>query len=391
MVNRGIRGVLEKMKKILITAIILTVLLIAGCSSNTSNIKSVEEDSIKIGFIGPMSGSQAIYGQWGQKGIEFAAKNKNNVKLFIEDSVCDPKKGISAYTTLADIYEVDAIISSDCSSPTLAYIKLAQEAKIPLIVTTAAAPAVSEAGDFIFRIRHAGVDEGKTLARFAEKNKWNSVAILHQETDAGVSYADEFSKSFTGKIAPRESYLLDSKDFRIQLSKIKASNPDALLIFTQGDLGSIILKQIKELGVKVPIISSGTNFPPSALEAAGNSGNGIYASFPEYNTGEYEPSSEFKREFSELNGEEPSYLTAVGYDALNLFYDAFSECENKGRGNEGRNTENKKGCVREKISKTNNYPGVSSKISLDEKGELKDVVLGMKISKDGDWINTGGN
>ncbi len=342
----------------------------------TEKLAQPSPEKFKIGLIAPLSGSQAIYGQWAQKGVSFALEKLDNIEVVYEDSQCDPKAGLSAFNKLVDVDGVKAIISNDCSSPTLAYAPIANQKGILLLASASVAPALADVGDYVFRIRYTAEDDGAALAKLAHVKNWKKAAILRQETDAGVAYANEFEKRFSGTITivAKESYPLSATDFRTQLTKIKASDPDVLLVFTQGDLGSGILKQIRELGINASLMSSGTNFPPKVIEAAGNTAEGLYATFPIFEIGSYDAAEAFKKVYQSRFNESPSYFVATSYDAVNMLSKAALNCNNDVN------------CMQKSIAQTKNYAGVSSSITFDTRGELVGTELGIKQIQNGKFV-----
>ncbi len=345
-------------------------IIVSACSQNQE--MQTQSVPIKIGFLGPLTGSQAVYGQWGREGVEFA--NASNIKIIYEDSQCDPKVGLSAFTKLTELDNVDGIISSDCSSPTIAYGTVAQQKSIPVIVVAANSPIISNIGDFVFRIRYSSEQDGKALADFANKQGWKNLAILYQDNDAGRGYAAETKKNYQGTIVAEENYVLASaSDVRVQLAKIQTRNPDVLVVLSQGDDGAVILKQIKEAGIKSPLLTSGTAFPQSTIAAAGASAEGLYTTVGMYESDQWQKGSEFKEKFNEQTGKNGAYFVALGYDAANLFSQIATTC--------GKD----KTCIRTQLANTKLYEGASGEITFDEKGELITGSLRMRQWRNGSW------
>ncbi len=355
------------MKTILIIGIL--ALLLSACVQVEQPV-----EKFKIGVISPMTGSQAVYGGWTQKGGSLALENLDNVELIYEDSKCDPKEGLSAFNKLADADDVKAIVSTDCSSPAVAYATAGNERGILVLVSGSVVPAIADIGDYVFRVRYTAEDDAATIMKLAAENSWKKPAIIYQETDGGISYLKELEKRMPVSFVAKESYVLTSTDYRTELTKIKNANPDVLLVFTQGDLGSTMLRQIKEVGITVPLVSSGTNFPPKIVEASGDAAEGLYATFAMFDTGGYDKGDEFKNSYKSKFGEEPNYFIATTYDAINIVANAAKECGND------------IGCMRQSIAQIKNYSGLSSTITFDERGELVGTKMGIKQVKDGKFM-----
>jgi len=238
-------------------------------------------------------------------------------------------------------------------------------------VTTAVAKSIEDAGDYVFRTRHTASDVGSAITDFAKKKNWNRGAVIYQDTDSGTTTLKEIEQKFAGEIVSKEKYGINEVDFRAQLTKIKNSKADVLILFTQGDTGALLLKQIKEVGLSIPIIGEGAQIPPNTIKAAGLDAEGLYATFPEYDLGSCKTCSDFKESFKAKTGEDASYFTAITYDTVKLIANSTAKCGHD------------RACIRDALASTRDYPGVSARITFDEKGELLGSKLGVKQLKNG--------
>lgn len=369
------------MTKLMMIGLMIALLVLTGCGTKTESATPLSEKTadktltdktpIKIGLIGPFTGSSAIYGKWGRSGAEFALKEAGGLTVEYEDSACDPKTGVSAFTKLTETDNVDVIVSSDCSTPTLSYLPLAQQKGIPTIVTTAAATSVADAGDFVFRTRYSAEGDAIAIADFANANGWKDAAVLYQDTDSGITTLNGIESRFKGNLVAKEKYDLKDTDVRSHLTKIKDSKPDAIIMLTQGDLGAIILRQINELALTVPIIGVGAQLPPTTITAAGKYAEGLYATFPQFDTDSCKPCNDFKSRFKEGTNEDSSYTLSTTYDAVKLISIAGKKCGHD------------RACIRDSLASTSDYPGASAVITFDEKGELRGSQLGIKQVRNG--------
>lgn len=118
-----------------------------------------EPGEIKIGAILPLTGDSALYGESIKKGIDLAVEQINSeegvkgrkVTVIYEDSKAVPSVGVASFQKLISIHRVPVVIGDAVSSVTLAIAPIAEKNKVVILSPLSSAPAITEAGDFIFR------------------------------------------------------------------------------------------------------------------------------------------------------------------------------------------------------------------------------------------------
>lgn len=106
----------------------------------------VLEEQFKIGFMGPLSGSEARYGESIKRGVELAKKEVGikNLKILYEDSKCDGKEAVNAINKLISSDKVSVIIGEVCSGVTLAVAPIAEQQKVAMISPASTSSKMSE-------------------------------------------------------------------------------------------------------------------------------------------------------------------------------------------------------------------------------------------------------
>lgn len=150
--------------------------------------------------------------------------------------------------------------------------------KVVLFSAGATSHLITRAGDYIFRNRLSGDAEVKAMADFAI-NKLNikKIAVLYVNTDYGVGNKDIFMKEYKtkgGNVLFSEGFEQGETDFRSHLTKIKRARVEAVYIIGVGENG-YILKQAKEMGLKVQFLSTVGIEGPDVWKIAGESANGV--------------------------------------------------------------------------------------------------------------------
>ena len=238
------------------TSVLIGILtLLAACTSLPP------QETIKIGWIGGLTGSGASYGNVELNAAKMALDDLNaaggingkHVELLVEDGKCDGSAATTAATKLIEVDQVKYIIGGHCSTESLSIVPITERNKIFMLAGATATAKFAGSGKYAFRTTSSVVGLSDKLANIAVKNQNMSVATLHELKDWPQSSTDTFVKSFTergGKILGQETFAPGTTDFKTQLLKINDLHPDALVISVQApDTAALILKQMNELGL----------------------------------------------------------------------------------------------------------------------------------------------
>ena len=315
------------MKKILgILSAAVLALTLASCSKAESN-------SVKIGGIFPLSGQVAVYGVECKNGVDLAIEeinaaggiNGKPVVLVSEDDEGNPDKTVNAFKKLSTKDGVKVVIGSLTSGCTQAITTLSQASKVVQIAPAATAPAITDAGDFIFRACFIDPFQGTVGGKFAAETLGKKrAAILYDiGNDYSVGLADNFKIAFTkagGSIVSEESYATNDKDFNAQLTKIKNANPDVVYLPDYYGTVALIAKQLRAQGINVPMV--GADGWDGLTSNAGDEVLGGYYS-NHYAVDSTEPAvKKFVESFRAKYNKDPNSFAALGYDCVYLIRDA---------------------------------------------------------------------
>lgn len=315
------------MKKILgVLSAVVLALTLASCSKAESN-------SVKIGGIFPLSGQVAVYGVECKNGVDLAIEeinaaggiNGKPVVLVSEDDEGNPDKTVNAFKKLSTKDGVKVVIGSLTSGCTQAITTLSQASKVVQIAPAATAPAITDAGDFIFRACFIDPFQGTVGGKFAAETLGKKrAAILYDiGNDYSVGLADNFKIAFTkagGSIVSEESYATNDKDFNAQLTKIKNANPDVVYLPDYYGTVALIAKQLRAQGIDVPMV--GADGWDGLTSNAGDEVLGGYYS-NHYAVDSTEPAvKKFVESFRAKYNKDPNSFAALGYDCVYLIRDA---------------------------------------------------------------------
>lgn len=333
-----------------------------GCAKQNKK-ELIINKKIKIGVILPLTGDAANYGLCLKDGIETGlAGDSAKVSLIYEDSKADSRLAVSAANKLVEIDKVELLLGPFTSSEVLAVAPIAEKNKVVLIAPTASSPAITNAGDYIFRITPSDNYDGKIMADYLiNKLKIKDSSVLFLNNDYGIGVANVFEENYKklgGIINNKFSYNPDIKDFKTIITKIKNSKSSSVYLVGMKEMG-IILKQMGEINVNTQMVSIGFFEDQEILKTAKEFSNGVYYSFPSYDADSQDSvNTIFNKAFAKRTGKKPSILTAYGYDLGQLV----SQIIRKNKG---------KIDFKGDLYQTKNFKGVTGTFSFDSNGDVQ--------------------
>jgi branched-chain amino acid transport system substrate-binding protein len=229
------------------------------------------QEEVRIGHVGPMSGSIAHLGKDNENGAKMAIDELNakgvviggkKIKLVLltEDDAADPKQATAVAQKLVDA-KVKGVVGHLNSGTTIPASKIYYEAGIPQLSPSATNPKYTQQGfNTAFRLVANDGQLGGTLGRYAvDALKAKRVAVIDDRTAYGQGVAEEFVKGVNGKKAGTEivarQYTNDkATDFSAILTAIKAKNPDIIFFGGMDAVAGPMLRQMKQLGINAKLM-----------------------------------------------------------------------------------------------------------------------------------------
>lgn len=344
----------------------ITSLLISSLALATSLVAA---EPIKVGEFACLTGKDATFGQSQHKGIQLALEEINatggvlgqKFEVLTEDNQSKPGESATAAKKLISRDKVVAILGEVTSGRSLEVAPLAQNAKVPMIATGATNPTVTQKGTYVFRVCFIDDFQGTVMAKFARNDlKAKRVATLTSVSSAySVGLTKYFKETFLasgGEIAIEQKFNEGDKDFRAQLTAIKAANVDAVFVPGYYTEAALVARQARALGLDVPLFGGDGWESEKLLEIGGDALNGCYYS-THFTPENKDPNTvEFVKKFkARWDNETPDAYAALGYDALYVLADAIKRAGG---------TEEPK--LRDAIAATKNYSGASGVTTIDK-------------------------
>jgi branched-chain amino acid transport system substrate-binding protein len=346
-------------------------------------------DTILIGHVGSLTGSEASFGTSTENGIRLAIEDINarggikgkRVAAKTYDDQGKPEEAAVAATRLITQDKVTVLIGEVASSRSLAMAPIADANQVPQISPTSTNPRVTKDGDktrpYVFRVCFIDPFQGTVMAKFARENlKLKKVAILRDVgSDYSVGLADYFKKKFEelgGTVVNDQSFKAGDQDFKAQLTTIKGKAPEMIYVPGYYTDVALVARQARELGIKVPL-GGGDGWDSAKLyEIAQGALDGSYFS-NHYTDENPDPLIQnFVKRYREKFGGTPDSMAALGYDAAHVAFDAM-----------GRAADLSGPAVSAAIAATKGFPGVGGTITIDaDHNAVKSaVVLGIQQNK----------
>lgn len=368
-------------------------------SLSVGSLLAKDEGPIKIGIYADLSAGTAQWGTDTVKGAKLMIKEVNaaggvmgrKIEPVIYDCKTSPTEGVKAYTRLVNEDHVPVVYGSLISNIGLAVSPVAEKLKIPVVarcmderVTTPDFKLEDpenpgRVNPYCFLLQPSSYQQSYLIAGFAiDELKMNTFAMLFTPSN---SYSYMMAKGFEYYVKKRGKKIVGAFDFqagdmdyKAQLTKIKALNPDGLFIPNYVPENANAAKQAKELGIKSTMLGNNSWFEPMD-KVAGPAADGAY--FP-LNISRDDPSlkvfiDKYKKEYNEL----PRLHSFSGWDDVGFIIEAIKRANS---------TDPQK--IRDAMESTTKYEGVIGMINIDPKTH-RPVGLKMSILKfEGDQIKT---
>lgn len=344
------------------------------------------QDTIKIGEYASLTGKEASLGQSSHRGTLLAIESINAaggvlgrpLELITEDTQSKAGESGTAVRKLITRDKVVALLGEVASSRSLEAAPVAQRAKVPMITPASTNPKVTEVGDYIFRVCFIDPFQGPVMAKFALNSlKAKRIGLLVSASSAySVGLAKFFKDAYVaggGTIVAEQKYQEGDKDFKAQLTAIRAAGVDA--IFNPGyyNEGALMVKQARDLAITVPMFGADSWEAQALIELGGKAIEGAFLC-SHYSPDDPSPRvREFVAAYKRRWGADasPDSNASLGYDSALVLADAINRAGSADRAK-----------IRDALAATKNFAAVTGTITIDEKRDASKSAVIVTV-KDG--------
>ncbi len=330
--------------------------------------------SPKIGFMGPMTGDNANYGVLCSQSVKLAVDQFNAkggidgipVTLVIEDSEGNVEKGLSAIEKLSSSDKIVALVGPVFTGVSFAVGERCQNEGLVMISPSATHKDITAIGDYVFRTVVSDGLQGEVAGHyFAEALGYKTMAVLYAKNDYSQGLYEGMTANFEaagGKVVIAETCQVGDKDFKTQLTKIKAANPDAIYIPNYTAEMAQILEQAAQLGISIPFVSCDGFSNPDIYNLAGDFTNGVVYVGPAQ-VAESDSYKTFVADYTKTFGVGPDSFATNAYDGTNLLLAAMTKVYRE-TGKFDRK------AIRDAVAATKDYVGVTGLVNFAANGDL---------------------
>jgi branched-chain amino acid transport system substrate-binding protein len=342
---------------------------------------------IKIATVGPMTGSNAAFGEQMKHGAEMAVADINaaggvngqKLELQIGDDACDPKQATAVANKMVSD-KVAFVAGHYCSGSSIPASDIYKEGKI-LQITPASTnikltdDALAKGNSTVFRTCGRDDVQGLTVGTYILKYHRNAkIAILHDKSPYGKGVADETKKALNKgglREAMYESYNDTDKDFTALINKMKQAKIEMIVLGGYHQAGAMLIKQSREQGFGAQMVGFDALEDAEFGKLGGAATDGVLMSFPP--KAEDDPkNATLVKKFRDAKYNPEGY-TLFSYAAVKAWADA---------ANKAKSTDPAKVAAALRSSK---YDSTVGPLEFDQKGDVKQPVYDIYIWKDGNY------
>lgn len=317
------------------TTSLLACALAAAFSANAADIK--------LGAAEALSGGAAQYGISIRNGFQLALDeinaaggiNGDKLQLVIEDEQGKKEEAINVFKKLIFQDKVLLVFGPTLSNSAQAADPIAQAAKTVAFGTSNTADGITSIGDYVFRNSVTEADVlPETIKMAVKKSGIKKVAVMYGNDDVFTkSGYDNFKKALEDLKVPvttTETFAKGDVDFKAQLTKIKAGNPDAIVLSALLAEGAPIMVQARQIGLNVPFIGGNGMNSVKVFDLARDKSDGLYVGSPWSASNTSAENSKFIKAYSDKYKAAPDQFAAQSYDALYITTQALKQVKLSG-------------------------------------------------------------
>ncbi|MCX7308920.1 MAG: ABC transporter substrate-binding protein, partial [Afipia sp.] len=219
------------------------------------------QETIKVGFFGPLTEAFAGLGKDAKKGADLAVKQVNaaggingqKIELIAYDDRGNRTEAVAVSRKMIQQDKVVAIVDGSLSLTSIAAAPIVNEAKVPMIAAYSNAVGVVKGNDYVFRWASVADVQGWVMVHHAMQERgFKRFAILMQDEEYGrgiINGAEQAIKKLGGEVVYKKAFAPPEREFRAMLTEIKSKDVDAVLMSGFGPPLTAVGRQGSEIGV----------------------------------------------------------------------------------------------------------------------------------------------
>ena len=311
---------------------IVSLAIVAALAMAMGSVCFAEEGTLKMGFIGPLTGAAAVYGNsclWGAQIAveEINAQGGMQIELIAEDDEHDPEKSVNAYNTLWDA-GAQMIVGCVTTGPCKAVSAEAYNDRMFMLTPSASSTEVTAGKDNMYQVCFTDPNQGFASAQYISENGLaTKVAVIYNNADAystGIyqTFATE-AETVGLEVVSVTTFTDDTTDFSVQLTDAKDNGAELVFLPIYYTPASMILNQAKAMEYAPKFFGVDGLDGILTLEGFDTSlAEGVMLLTPFAADAEDERTQTFVAAYKAAHEDTPTQFSADGYDAVYALYEA---------------------------------------------------------------------
>ena len=321
------------MKKTLsiILTLVMVVALFAGCASDE---KTSGGDTLKLGFIGPLTGGAAVYGTAAKRGAEIAVKEINakggiQLEFNAQDDENDAEKSVNAYNNLMD-WGMQMLVGTVTTTPCVAVSAETYADRVFALTPSASSTEVTSGKDNVYQICFTDPNQGRASAQYISEHMADAkIAIIYDNSSvysSGIYQTfDAEAKTLGLNIVSVSTCTEDTSDFSVQVSDAKNAGADLVFLPIYYTPASLILNYANSIGYAPTFFGVDGMDGILTLEGFNTElAEGVMLLTPFAADAADEATQSFVKSYQDAYGETPNQFAADAYDCVYAIYQAFT-------------------------------------------------------------------
>jgi len=243
-------------------------------------------EELKIGALLSVTGPAAFLGAPEARTLEMLTEQVNarggvaghKVRLIVKDTGGSPEKAVSFAKQLIDEEKVFAILGPSTSGETMAVKGIAEESRTLLVSLAAAEVIVNPVAPHVFKTAQKDSHAAALIFQDMKKRGITRVAVFSSNTGFGKAGKEQIARlapEYGIQIVLDEVYDKAATDLSAEATKLKGANAQAVLNWSIEPAQSILVKNIRQLGLTLPIYQSHGFGNLAYVKAAGTAAEGV--------------------------------------------------------------------------------------------------------------------
>jgi len=361
-------------------------LVVAGVLLAALTLAVQAKETVKVGFIGPLTGGVSVNGLGGRNSADLAVRLRNadtkakyHYELLVLDDECKPNVAVQQATKMAADKDIIAAATHYCSSTAIAAVDTYHKFGLPVVVWGAVLPDITYRNKYpeIHRVNGTMINQNQTNAELLTSLGYKTFAVIHDTTDYGKGHNQYFSEALGkdgGKILGTFGVTADQQDFTAELTQIKSLDPQAIYFGGLTPIGVRIRAQMDKLGITAVFDGTSGIVSDAYIQGLGPLAEGSLA-FREGAPTEKLPGGKFFLEKYEAQHYDnpPEAYGAFAFAAMELILDTIERVGPDRK------------AVRDALGDVKDRDSIVGPITFDDHGQNTVPLITKYVVQDGKW------